>query len=139
MPPPGAISPDDPLPLKLGLGQTVTARQLAEAVDRGNAALVDAARAALSALEQTDPETHGRLWTALEQAADDDPPRLLPLRRTPRGPIVVDGSNVAWFDQESLVNGKPRLRHLREMRRRPARPRLFPGRLVRRRQSALFH
>ena len=117
MPPPGAISPDDPLPLPFGLGRPVTARQLAEAVDRGNAALVDAARAALSALEQTDAETHGRLWTALEQAADEDVTRLLPLRRSGRGPIVVDGSNVAWFDQESLVSGKPRLRHLREMRR----------------------
>ncbi len=117
MPPPGAISLDDPLPLHIIPGQTVTARQLTAAVDRGNVPLTDAARAALSALEQTDCETYGRLWTALEQAADDDPTRLIPLRRASRGPILVDGSNVAWFDQESLVNGRPRLRHLREMRR----------------------
>ena len=126
MPPPGAISPDDPLPLSFGPGQTVTARQLAEAVDRGQEALVEAARALLVGLSKSDPETHTRVWTALEQAADDDPTRLLPLRRTPRGPAVVDASNVAWFDQESLVHGKPRLRHLREMRRALRKRGYFP-------------
>ena len=114
MPPPGALGVDDPLPLRL---QTVvTVRQLIEAIDRG-APLVDSLRAAIAALETSDPEAHARLWTALEQAASDEPARLAPLRRKPRGPIVVDGSNVAWFDQESLVQGKPRLRHLLAMRR----------------------
>ena len=117
MPPPGAVSPDDPLPLSFGPGQTATARQLAEAVDRGQEALVQTARALLDGLKKSDPQTHARVWTALEQAANDDPTRLLPLRRAPRGPAVVDASNVAWFDQESLVHGKPRLRHLREIRR----------------------
>ena len=115
MPPPGAIGPDDPLPLRLEPGLTATARQVAEAVDRG-APLVDAVRSALFALGAADPD-HARVWAALEQAALDDPARLLPLRRTPRGPVVVDGSNVAWFDQESLVHGQPRLRHLRAIRR----------------------
>ncbi|MDQ2799933.1 MAG: hypothetical protein M3Y13_09850, partial [Armatimonadota bacterium] len=114
MPPPGALGTDDPLPLRLETA--VTARQLMEAIDRG-APLVDNIRAAIAALETSDPETHARLWTALEHAASDEPARLTPLRRTPRGPIIVDGSNVAWFDQESLVQGKPRLRHLRAMRR----------------------
>ncbi len=117
MPPPGALGPDDPLPLRVKPGQAVTARSLADAVDQGDVALVDAARNALAALEKSDAETHGRVRLALEQAFQDDPSRLLPLRRVPRGPIVVDGSNVAWFDQESLTYGKPRLRHLREMRR----------------------
>ena len=117
MPPPGALSQDDPLPLKLRWGQPATARQLAEAVDQGNAALIDCARDALSSLEKTDPETYGRIWAALKQIANEDATWLVPLRRIPRGPIVVDGSNVAWFDQESLVRGRPRLRHLREMRR----------------------
>jgi len=116
MPPPGALGPDDPLPLPLEPGLTATARLVAEALDRGGS-LVDAVRSALLPLEATDPETHARIWTALEQAASDDPIRLLAVRRTPRGPAVVDGSNVAWFDQESLVHGQPRLRHLRAIRR----------------------
>lgn len=114
MPPAGALGIDDPLPLRLGT--PITARQAIEAVERG-APLVDTLRAALAALEDSDPDTYARLWTALEQAASDEPACLIPLRRTPRGPIIVDGSNVAWFDQESLVHGKPRLRHLRAMRR----------------------
>ena len=117
MPPPGALGPDDPLPLKLGLGMAATARSVIEAVDRGDS-LVDAVRSALLALEADDPQTHSRIWAALEQAASDDPARLIPVRRTPRGPAVVDGSNVAWFDQESLVHGQPRLRHLLAVRRR---------------------
>lgn len=115
MPPPGALNADDTLPIKLALGQTVTARQAIEAVDRGTP-LVDAVRKALTALSG-DTETSTRVWSALEQAASEDLTRLVPLRREPRGPIVIDGSNVAWFDQESLVHGKPRLKHLRAMRR----------------------
>ncbi len=126
MPPPGAVSPDDPLPLSFGPGQTATARQLTEAVDRGQEGLVGTARALLDGLGRTDPETYARVWTALEQAANDDPTRLLPLRRAPRGPAVVDASNVAWFDQESLVHGKPRLRHLREIRRALRKRGYFP-------------
>jgi len=116
MPPPGALGPDDVLPLKLGPGVTATARAVAEAVDRGGS-IVDAVRSALLALEAADPQTYARVWAALKEAASDDPLRLLPVRRTPRGPAVVDGSNVAWFDQESLVHGQPRLRHLRAIRR----------------------
>jgi hypothetical protein len=116
MPPPGALGPDDPLPLRLEPGLTATARQVVEAVDRG-APLVEAVRSALFSLEGDDPDTHTRIWAALERAASDDLARLLAVRRTPRGPVVVDGSNVAWFDQESLVHGQPRLRHLRAIRR----------------------
>ena len=116
MPPPGALGPDDPLPLGkvLKLGRSVTAHLLTDAVDRAQTTLVDAARAALGTLP---PELAARVWAALESAASDDPARLLALRRTPRGAAVVDGSNVAWFDQESLAHGKPRLRHLLALRR----------------------
>jgi len=117
MPPPDALGPEDALPLELRLGRPVTARHLAEAVDRMQTALVSAARAALTAVEAADPDTAARIWAALALAASDDPLRLLPLRRAGRGAAVVDGSNVAWFDQESLVHGKPRLRPLLAMRR----------------------
>ena len=116
MPPPGAVGADDPLP-SLPLRRPVTARQLVEAIDRAQTALVDAARPALQALEAADGETFARVWAALEQAASDEPLRLLPLRRLPRGAAVVDGSNVAWFDQESLSQGHPRLRPLLAVRR----------------------
>lgn len=117
MPPPGALGPDEPLPLALPLGRAVTARQLAGSVDRGQSALVDAARSALHALEAGDPGAYARVWAALEQAASDDLSRLLPLKRVPRGAVVVDGSNVAWFDQESLAQGHPRLRPILAIRR----------------------
>ncbi len=121
MPPPSALGPDDPLPLKLSKGypqgQILTARILTDAMDQGGTALVDAARASLTSLEKSDPEAYTRLWAALEQAAGSDLSRLVPLKRKPRGPAIVDGSNVAWFDQESLIHGKPRLRNLREIRR----------------------
>ena len=117
MPPPGALGPDDSLPLTLPIGRSVTARHLADAVDRGQTAQVDAARSALKALEAADADTYARVWAALEQAASGDPARLLPLKRVPRGAAVVDGSNVAWFDQESLVQGHPRLRAVLAVRR----------------------
>ena len=117
MPPLGALGPDDPLPLTLLIGRPVTARQVADAVDRAQVGFVDTARSALQALEADDGETYARVWAALEQAASDDPGRLFPLRRTPRGAAVVDGSNVAWFDQESLAQGHPRLRPLLAIRR----------------------
>ena len=112
MPPPGALGADDVLPLPGHL--PTTARQLLDAIDCGREPRVTAARAALLGLRG---EEAARVWAALEQASSDEPARLLPLRQTPRGPVVVDGSNVAWFDQESLVQGQPRLRHLRAMRR----------------------
>lgn len=112
MPPPGALGPDDTLPLSSH--PPITARQLVEAIDAGKEPRVTAARAALARLRLEDT---ARVWAALEMTSSDEPTRLLPLRQTPRGPVVVDGSNVAWFDQESLVKGQPRLRHLTAIRR----------------------
>lgn len=113
MPPPGALAPDDALPLRLA--RPLTVRQALQAVGRGAEALVDAVRDALAGIAGT--ETWGRVWAALELDSAGEPERLAPLRRVPRGPVVVDGSNVAWFDQESLAQGKPRLRHLLSVRR----------------------
>ncbi len=115
MPPPGALAPDDVLPLRLSLTRPLTVRQTLQAVDRGAEALINAVRDALAGIAGS--ETHTRIWAALEQASAGEPERLIPLRRVPRGPVVVDGSNVAWFDQESLAQGKPRLRHLLSVRR----------------------
>lgn len=112
MPPPGALGPDDTLPLPSH--PPVTAQQLLEAIDTGKEPRVIAARAALARMK---PENTVRVWAALEQASSEEPSRLLALRQTTRGPVVVDGSNVAWFDQESLVQGQPRLRHLTAIRR----------------------
>ncbi len=105
------------MPLPLLLGRPITARRLADAVDAAQTGLVDAARSALTALGTSDPDTAARVWAALEAAATDDPARLFALRRPPRGAAVVDCNNVAWFDQESLVHGSPRLRPILAMRR----------------------
>jgi tetratricopeptide (TPR) repeat protein len=116
MPAPGQIGLDDPLPL--GLPGTVSARRLIEAVDVGNIGLVEGARAALTRLSRTDTPTLERVQQALERAAGDDPSSLVPLLGgRERGPVIVDGSNAAWFDQESLVTGRPRLRPLLGLRR----------------------
>ena len=105
----------------------MTARQLLDAIDTGKEPRVTAARAALGHLR---PEDTRRVWAALEQASSEEPARLQPLKHKPRGPVVVDVSNVVWFDQESLVQGQPRLRHLRAMRRTLWARGLFPVLLV---------
>ena len=119
MPPPGALGPDDPLPLP---GEW-TARRLVDAVNANLEAAVTAARQALSRL---DAETSGRVWDALARAVDTDDSALFPLRRAPRGPAVVDGSNAAWFDQQSYSQPRARLRPLLELRRALRRRGYFP-------------
>ena len=113
MPTPGALGPDDPLPLPGGW----TARRLRDAVNAGQVNAVAAAREALGALGQTDPGAHERIWAALAQVAAEDDSALVPLRRAPRGPAVVDGSNAAWFDQHSLVHPRARLSPILALRR----------------------
>ena len=116
MPPPGRVGPDDPLPL--GLPGHVSARQLLRAVDMGHVDLVEGARAALGRLAHTDPTAWDQVRQALERAAGSDASALVALLSTSgRGPAVVDGSNAAWFDQESLAAGRPRLRPLLGLRR----------------------
>ena len=125
MPPPGALGADDTLPLPSH--PSITARQLLDAIDAGKEPRVTDARAALGRMRDEDT---ARVWAALEAASVDEPTRLQPLRHKPRGPVVVDVSNVVWFDQESLVQGQPRLRHLRAMRRTLWARGLFPVLLV---------
>ncbi len=122
MPPPGALGPDDPLPLPLA-GEW-SARRLTDAVNANAEAAVADAREALGRL---DAETAARVWDALDRAVKDgDDTALAPLRRAPRGPAVVDGSNAAWFDQHSYAAPRPRLRPLLELRRALRRRGYFP-------------
>ncbi|MBV9851119.1 MAG: hypothetical protein JO250_15735 [Armatimonadetes bacterium] len=122
MPAPGALGPDDPLPLP----GAWTARRLCEAVNAGEEQAVAAAREALRSLQQAEPDAYERAWAALTRAAEADDSALVPLRRAPRGPAVVDGSNAAWFDQNSFAHPRPRLRPLLELRRALRRRGYFP-------------
>ena len=122
MPAPGALGPDDPLPLPGGW----TARRLCDAVNAGDEHAVAAAREALAALRQTDPDTHERAWAALVRVTAEDDSVLAPLKRAPRGPAVVDGSNVAWFDQQSLAHPRARLAPILALRRALRRRGCFP-------------
>ena len=113
MPTPGALGPDDLLPLPGGW----TARHLLDAINAGDESAVTPARKALTALQQTDPDAHERAWSALERVTTEDDSALVPLRRAPYGSVVVDGSNAAWFDQHSLVHPRPRLAAILALRR----------------------
>jgi len=114
MPPPGALTLDDPLPL--GLPLDLSARAVLEAVDAGDDLLVGEARDAWARLA-TGSDDAERVRAALERAAGDDLSVLQPLQRAPRGPILVDASNVALHGQEMLARPRPRLRALQAMRR----------------------
>jgi hypothetical protein len=115
MPPPGALSPDDPLPLPPPHFERWSARQLITAVNANQETLVREAREGLT---QLDADTATRVWTALTRAAQgSDDSVLAPLRRAPRGPAVVDGSNAAWFDQSAYAVPRARLRPILALRR----------------------
>lgn len=114
MPPPGAFAPDDPLPL--GLPLVLTARVILDAVDAGDDLLVGEAREAWARLSPGSDDFK-RVQAALERAAGNDLSSLQPLLRTPRGPVLVDASNVALHGQEMLARPRPRLRALQAMRR----------------------
>ena len=114
MPPPGALALDDPLPL--GLPLALSARTLLEAIDMGDDMLVAEARDAWARLAPGSDDAE-RVRLVLERAAGDDPSVLQPLLRTPRGPVLVDASNVALHGQEMLARPRPRLRALQAMRR----------------------
>ncbi len=115
LPPPGALGPDDPLPLGLPRAPSVT--QVLAAVSSGEEDSVARVRDALRRVAAEAPDDHARIRIALERAAADDPSALHPLWNAPRGPVLVDSSNVAYFGQEDLAEPRPRLRHLRAMRR----------------------
>ncbi len=113
MPPPGALTPDDPLPL--GLPLALTARAILDAIDAGDDLLVGEAREAWARLAPGSEDAE-RVRIALERAAGDDLSVLQPLLRAPRGPVLVDASNVALHGQEMLAKPRPRLRALQSMR-----------------------
>jgi hypothetical protein len=117
IPPPGAIEPDEPLPLSSLPVAPVTARGLISAIDSCDEAVVVDARAALARLSESDPETFERVTAAVERASRNDLSYLVTLLDPLRGPIVVDGSNVAWHDQPAGPAARPRLRQLMDVRR----------------------
>ena len=121
-PAPGALGPDDPLPLPGGW----TARRVCDAVNANESGVVSATRDSLAALQQASPTDFDRSWSALNRAAEADDSVLAPLRRAPRGPVVVDGSNAAWFDQHSLVHPRARLAPILALRRALRRRGYFP-------------
>lgn len=115
MPTPGRAGQDDAL--LLPTAPTLTARQLLRAIDIGDQDTVAQARAALFQLCESDPAAQTRLRQTLEWAVGDDETYLTTLFGRPRGPVIVDGSNVAWHDQNLLTAGRPRLRPLQGIRR----------------------
>ena len=92
----------------------------------GDDLLVTNARASLERLAVTHRDNFERIRAALVRAAGDDPALLNPLLRAPRGPVVVDASNVAMHGQGDLVNPQPRLRTLLAMRRALLQRGFFP-------------
>jgi tetratricopeptide (TPR) repeat protein len=123
MPPPGALTPDDPLPL--GLPLALTARAILDAIDAGDDLLVAEAREAWARLAPGSDDAE-RVRIVLERTAGDDPSVLQPLLRVPRGPVLVDASNVALHGQEMLARPRPRLRALQSMRSALLRRGWFP-------------
>ncbi|BDI32287.1 hypothetical protein CCAX7_43380 [Capsulimonas corticalis] len=116
-PAPGALGPDDVLPLPGFFPYPLTAAAILSAIDRGDLPIVASVRKSLAHCETSDPALHSRLIAALELAAEGDRSYLGPLQKKPLGSVVVDASNAAWFDQESLTAGRARLKPILELRR----------------------
>ncbi|MDQ2688325.1 MAG: hypothetical protein M3Y28_10710, partial [Armatimonadota bacterium] len=115
MPTPGTAGPD--APLLLPTLPALTARQLLHAIDAGDWDTITPARAALFQLCESDPATQTRMRQTLERAVGEDDTYLRTLFGRQRGPVIVDGSNAAWYDQDLLASGRPRLRSLLGLRR----------------------
>ncbi len=96
---------------------SVTAKQIVGAINANETETVAAVRASLAALKAIDPRRHAEVVEAILQAGEGDESCLAPLLKQPRAPAVLDASNAAWFDQESLSDGRARLRHIVELRR----------------------
>lgn len=107
LPEPGALDVDTPLPIPKLNG--ATAASLVSAVRGNNSMVVEHARTGLSALKSASLSTYGRVLDVLRAGAGDDKSLIEPLIGKTSGPVVVDASNVAWFEQEHLVAGRPRL------------------------------
>jgi hypothetical protein len=103
----------DPLPFDLP--EPVTANALLAAIDAGNTAIVDLARGALGRLLSAGGQQYDRVIAALSAAGADET-YLRPLTKAPRGPVVVDASNVAWHDEGRGMGDRPRLKHILQIR-----------------------
>jgi hypothetical protein len=115
---PGAgVSPEEMIVLPNTTG--VTARQIARAVDHGDAEYVRQVRAGLRALRERGREGDMTLAESLAVAVTRiNPVAACPLlqKSEPR-PIVVDASNVARHDPDPLaLKPRPRVAVLRQMR-----------------------
>ena len=96
---------------------SVSARHAIAAVDANAVAVVTATRRGLARLKEIDAKRYADCMALLELCSGGDTSYLTPLVKEPRGAAVLDASNAAWFDQESLVEGRARLRHIIELRR----------------------
>jgi len=110
---------DSPLPLPQHTPDyaPISAKEAIAAVDVNDVNIVTATRHALARLKGLDTKLYEHCVALLEQCADGDASYLPPLLKEPRGAAVLDASNAAWFDQEYLVDGRARLRHIIELRR----------------------
>jgi len=107
------IGPADPLPFDLP--EPITATALLAAIDAGDTAIVDLARTSLARLMSAGGSQYDRVVAALSAAGGDET-YLRPLVKLPRGPIVVDASNVAWHDESRGVADRPRLKPILQIR-----------------------
>lgn len=107
------LASDTPLgigdPLPLNVSPPITAIALIAAIDAGSAQTVDAVRDALAALRQKGGLAYQQTLSAISQAADGDESYLRPVQRGTRGPVLVDASNVAWYDDARGISDRPRL------------------------------
>jgi hypothetical protein len=129
-PAPGALSADDILPLPGFFPYPLTASEIIAAIDRGDLPIVASVRKSLAHAETTDAALHARLLGALELAAEGDRTYLAPLQKKALGAAVVDASNAAWFDQESMTNARARLKPILELRRALRAKGYFPVQLM---------
>ena len=113
LPAPGTDGPEMPLPLPMDTPPS--APQIVLAIDTGDELLVTKVRDALRGL--TERDARAAVLARITEAVGGDFSYGTVLTARPRGPVVVDGSNVAWYGQELLAAPRARLRSLLEMRR----------------------
>ncbi|GAB4451790.1 MAG: hypothetical protein OHK0029_01600 [Armatimonadaceae bacterium] len=123
------LGPDEPvaLPTTSGVASTVTARQIARAVDEGNLNFVRAVRHGLEALRQRSPADAELADALLEGVTMLDSVAVIPLLYPNVTPAVVDASNVARHTPDPLALNPPlRVESLLLMRDYLLRQRFFP-------------
>jgi outer membrane murein-binding lipoprotein Lpp len=121
------IGADEPLalPINNSAASSVTARQIAKAVDAGDAGFIAQVRRGLNALRQ---RGDGVLADALLEAITlIDPVTVSPLLQSTSNPIIVDASNVARHNPDPLsIEPTSRVLHLILMRNFLLRQGFFP-------------